>query len=487
MAAAVSNAQAPGTPSDPATQSQPATALPDRAAAQLTGVQASGPQGYPDPNLNPSSDKPHAGTPLPDGATPPAEAQPAQPNQPPDWYKESPQAYDHRTAKPRHLHAQGKQLQIYDDTPPARQVAQEEPPQQDAQPYPGQPYNNQPSPHVQSLPRYYGQPEPQAEPAPEPQQNYPPQGYPQQGNPQQNYPQQNQNDPQDYASQGGQDYPQDDYGPPAGQPVQPSQQPLAPQQLEQIVAPIALYPDQLVAQILTAATYPAQITAADQLVRSMNGAPPEQIAQSAGAQSSWDPSIKALTAFPQVLAMLDGNLQWTAALGNAYYNQPQDVLETIQVLRQRAAQSGNLQSTPQEQVVQQPNYIQIQPADPQYIYVPSYNPWYVYGAPIAPYPSFAFGNWGLYIGGGVEYGLGFAVAPFFRFPYAFSAWGLNWMRRRHSLQPRQLLEPQPRGPRLGLRARRPPLGWRTRRELWRLRRPRIRPLRRLPQPAPRCA
>ena len=357
---------------------------------------------------------------MPDGATPPAEAQPTQPNQTPEWYKDSPQAYDHRTAKPRHLHAQGKQLQIYDDTPPARQVAQEEPPQQEAQPYPAQPYSNQPSPHVQNVPRYYGQPDPQAEAAPQPQQ-----GYPQQGYPQQNYPQQQQNDPQDYASQGAQDYPQDDYGPSAGQPGQPTQQPLAPEQLEQLVAPIALYPDQLVAQILTASTYPAQITAADQMVRSMNGAPPEQIAQSAGAQTSWDPSIKALTAFPQVLAMLDGNLQWTAGLGNAYYNQPQDVLETIQVLRERAQQSGNLQSTPQEQIVQQPNYIQIQPADPQYIYVPSYNPWYVYGAPIAPYPSFAFGTSGLYIGGGVEYGLGFAVAPFFRFPY-FSAWGCDW-------------------------------------------------------------
>ncbi len=351
---------------------------------------------------------------------PPPRPSPTQPNQTPEWYKDSPQAYDHRTAKPRHLHAQGKQLQIYDDTPPARQVAQEEPPQQEAQPYPAQPYSNQPSPHVQNVPRYYGQPDPQAEAAPQPQQ-----GYPQQGYPQQNYPQQQQNDPQDYASQGAQDYPQDDYGPSAGQPGQPTQQPLAPEQLEQLVAPIALYPDQLVAQILTASTYPAQITAADQMVRSMNGAPPEQIAQSAGAQTSWDPSIKALTAFPQVLAMLDGNLQWTAGLGNAYYNQPQDVLETIQVLRERAQQSGNLQSTPQEQIVQQPNYIQIQPADPQYIYVPSYNPWYVYGAPIAPYPTFAFGTSGLYIGGGVEYGLGFAVAPFFRFPY-FSAWGCDW-------------------------------------------------------------
>jgi Protein of unknown function (DUF3300) len=308
---------------------------------------------------------------------------------------------------------------VYDDSPPSQQVAQEEPPPQDMAP--AQPYERQPAPHVQALPRYYGQPNQQAYPQPQQndgqqdQQNY---AAPQ---PQQNYGQ------QDNGAQAEQDYPQDDYGPSAGQAGQAAQQPLSPEQLEQLVAPIALYPDQLVAQILTASTYPAQLTAADQLVRSMNGAAPEQIAQSANAQAAWDPSVKALTAFPQVLAMLDSNLQWTAALGNSYYNQPKDVLETIQVLRQRAEQSGNLQSTPQEQVVQQPNYIQIQPADPEYVYVPSYNPWYAYGQPIEPYPSFGFGNWGLYTGGGVEYGLGFAVAPYYGMPYAFGAWGLDWM------------------------------------------------------------
>ncbi|WP_260790951.1 DUF3300 domain-containing protein [Occallatibacter riparius] len=384
--------------------------------AQLTDVQSGSPQGYLDPNF---ANKPHAGTPLPSDGSATAAPPPSSPNQAPNWYKDSPQAYDHGASKPRHLRAPKNRPQVYDDTQsepaPSSEVAQENPPEQPQELPPAQ-SDDEPTPQVQPLPRYYG--------GQSSQQQYDQQQYQDQqayaGQPQQNYQQ-----PQDYAYQGEPDYPQDDYGSGA---VQPTQQPLGAEQLEQLVAPIALYPDQLVAQILTASTYPAQITAADQFVRSMNGAQPEQIAQGANAQTGWDPSVKALTAFPQVLAMLDGNLQWTAALGNAYYNQPQDVLETIQLLRQRAQQDGNLQSTAQQQVIQQPNYIQIEPTNPEYVYVPSYNPWYVYGAPIAPYPSFEFGDWGLYIGGGIGWGLRFAVAPFFNFGFGFGYWGLDWAR-----------------------------------------------------------
>src|ERR1700738_321174 len=112
----------------------------------------------------------------------------------------------------------------------------------------------------------------------------------------------------------------------------------------------------------------------------MGNAPPEQIAAGASEQVGWDPSVKALTAFPQVLGMLTGNLQWTTGLGNAYYNQPQDVLQTVQVLRGR-----------QEQVVDNPGYISVAPANPEVVYVPEYNPWVVYGAPVAPYPYFTLG------------------------------------------------------------------------------------------------
>ena len=122
----------------------------------------------------------------------------------------------------------------------------------------------------------------------------------------------------------------------------------------------------------------------------MGNAAPEQIAAGADAQSSWDPSVKALTAFPQVLTMLDRNLQWTTNLGNAYYNQPQDVLQTIQVMRERAEEAGNLQSTPQEEVSDNQGAIDIAPTNPQVVYVPTYNPWGVYGQPVSPYPGFSF-------------------------------------------------------------------------------------------------
>jgi len=398
--------------------SDPAQLQADRQTTQ-TAPQKLTPQGYLDPDFGLTADKPHAGTPQQaDGATPPIAAQsPPDATGTPQWYKESPQPYDHPAPRPRHLRAPKTQVKVYDDTAPAPQEMAQEAPPRDETPAPQ--YDAPPAaqPHVQPVPRYYPQQD-QGNP-PQPQQNYGSQDYGSQGNGSQENGQQDYLPPQDYAQPGD-----DDYGTSAPAPTQP---PLSAQQLEQLVAPIALYPDQLVAQILTASTYPAQITAADQWLRQMNGASPEQIAAAASAQTAWDPSVKALTAFPQVLAMLDSNLQWTAALGNAYYNQPQDVLETVQALRQRAQQAGNLQSTPQEQVIQDPGYIQIQPATPEYIYVPSYNPWYVYGTPLAPYPGFAFGNWGLYIGGGVEYGLGFPVSAFVGVPFGVAAWGLDWV------------------------------------------------------------
>ena len=162
--------------------------------------------------------------------------------------------------------------------------------------------------------------------------------------------------PPDYAQPqpyGQQAYPQQPYSAPGSMnpPQQNYQQaqPLSVQQLDQLVAPIALYPDALVAQILAASTYPAQVADADRWRRAQGYASSEQIAGGADAQP-WDPSVKALTAFPQVLAQMDYNLQWTTELGNAYYNQPQDVLDAVQAMRQRAQAAGNLRSTPQETV-----------------------------------------------------------------------------------------------------------------------------------------
>ena len=234
---------------------------------------------------------------------------------------------------------------------------------------------------------------------------------------------------------GNQGYPQQPYQD-ANQPYQQQGfaegQPLSADELEQMLAPIALYPDTLVAQILAASTYPAQVAAADQWLRAMGNAPPEQIAGGASAQTSWDPSIKALTAFPQVLAMLDRNLQWTTNLGNAYYNQPQDVLQTIQVMRERAESAGNLQSTPQAEVSNNQGYIDIAPPNPQTVYVPSYNPWEVYGQPVQPYPGFslmdAVGAIGSFLGSSpVRYGAGIAMSAFMGTPFGLLGWGIDWL------------------------------------------------------------
>src|SRR6202140_2000492 len=122
-----------------------------------------------------------------------------------------------------------------------------------------------------------------------------------------------------------------------------------PEHLQQLVAPIALYPDSLVAQILAGSTFPEQIVAADQWVHSHSDLSGEAFAQAVD-KLPWDPSVKALTAYPDVLGNMDKNLAWTSSLGDAYYNQEQDVMDAVQVMRQRGQQAGNLKSTPQQTV-----------------------------------------------------------------------------------------------------------------------------------------
>src|SRR3954471_17568834 len=151
-----------------------------------------------------------------------------------------------------------------------------------------------------------------------------------------------------------------------------------PEHLAQLGAPIALYPDELVAQILGAATYPTEIVEAERWLQQQGGLKGEQLAQAVD-QQSWDPSVKALTQFPSVLANLDKNLSWTSALGDAYVNQQQAVLDAVQTMRKRAQQAGNLNSTPQETVSTQASTIVIQPPNPTVVYVPTYDPWIVYG------------------------------------------------------------------------------------------------------------
>jgi hypothetical protein len=234
-----------------------------------------------------------------------------------------------------------------------------------------------------------------------------------------------------------QQYAEQPYGNDAGPGAQASEappqnyanvQPLSETQLERLVAPIALYPDILVAQVLAASTYPQQVADADQWRGSAGFAPPDQIVAGADAQN-WDPSVKALTAFPRVLAQMNRNLQWTTDLGNAYYNQPQDLLHAVQIMRWRAHDAGSLRNTSQEAVDYQQGNIVLAPPNPQVVYVPEYNPWVVYGAPVAPYPGFSvLAAVGSFIGNAaVRFGWGIATTAFAHSPFGLLAWGLDWL------------------------------------------------------------
>jgi hypothetical protein len=198
-----------------------------------------------------------------------------------------------------------------------------------------------------------------------------------------------------------------------------------PEQIQQLVAPIALYPDSLVAQVLAAATFPEQVVEADRWVQAHPDLKGDALAQAVD-QQPWDPSVKALTAFPSVLGNMDKNLSWTSSLGDAYYNQQPDVMDAVQVMRQRAQQAGNLKSTPQQTVTTQGTTVVIQPADPQVVYVPAYNPWVVYGGPIGPWPGW-YPYPGIWYGGPyLSFGLGFGIGFFGGYGWGWGRWGFDW-------------------------------------------------------------
>jgi len=221
-------------------------------------------------------------------------------------------------------------------------------------------------------------------------------------------------------------------------------------ELYQLVAPIALFPDNLVAQVLAASTYPDQITAANTWISQNSKLQGDQLMQAADKQP-WDVSVKALTQFPDVLNQMATNLSWTSALGDAYFNYPQSVMNAVQVMRQRAQQAGNLKSNTQQNVTVQnqgppapaatssgapqpvivqapPQTIIIQPAQPQVVYVPTYNPTLVYGAPVAVYPGYSTGA--LVATGLISFGLGIAVGAAISgggcCGWGWNSWGCGW-------------------------------------------------------------
>jgi hypothetical protein len=218
--------------------------------------------------------------------------------------------------------------------------------------------------------------------------------------------------------------PQDQQAP-AQTPSRPPYMQQTPQQLQQLVAPVALYPDSLVAQILAASTFPEQVVEADRWVQSHPDLKGEALAQSVD-QTPWDPSVKALVAFPSVLGNMDKNLSWTSSLGDAYYNQEQGIMDVVQMLRRGAQKAGNLNSTPQQTVITEGSDIQIEPVSPEIVYVPAYDPWIVYGDPIVAWPGWYPypGIWNE--GPALFFGVGFGIGFFGHYGWGWHHWGCDW-------------------------------------------------------------
>jgi Protein of unknown function (DUF3300) len=215
------------------------------------------------------------------------------------------------------------------------------------------------------------------------------------------------------------------YAPTAETPEE--EKPLTADELDGLVAPIALYPDALVAQILGAATFPYEIVDATLWLKDNSELKGEALAKQVD-QQSWDPAVKALTQFPSVLDNLAKNLAWTSALGEASATQQSDVMAAVQRMRAKAQAAGNLKSSPEIKVVQEsPQTIVIQPANPQVVYVPVYNPAVIYGTPyvypgyvyVAPPPPTA----------AIVFGVGIMVGAMVYggcCGWGWSYWGTNW-------------------------------------------------------------
>jgi hypothetical protein len=203
-------------------------------------------------------------------------------------------------------------------------------------------------------------------------------------------------------------------------------EPLSADELQQLVAPIALYPDALVAQILGASTFPDQVASAASWLQQNSYLTGSNLMAAVDAQP-WDPSVKALTQFPTVLGNLAQNLSWTSALGEAYHTQTADIMAGVQVLRAKALAAGNLKSGSQIVVSQQsPQVIVIQPANPQVVYVPVYNPAVVYGY---PYVTPGYSTAAVVATGAVAFGVGVAVGAMMSSgccAWGYSSWNCGW-------------------------------------------------------------
>jgi len=199
--------------------------------------------------------------------------------------------------------------------------------------------------------------------------------------------------------------------------------PIPADQLDSLVAPIALYPDPLLAQTLAASTYPLEIMQLQQWLTRNTGLKDKPLAD-AVAQQPWDPSVQSMAAVPDVVKQLADNIQWTTDLGNAFLAQQADVMTAVQRMRAKAQGNGALQTTAQQtvetQVIENERVIVIEQASPEVVYVPSYNPTVVYGAPVYPYPPIYYPPAGYYAAGAaISFGVGVAMGAF----WGSGGWG----------------------------------------------------------------
>src|SRR6266850_6774373 len=203
--------------------------------------------------------------------------------------------------------------------------------------------------------------------------------------------------------------------------------PIPPDQLDSLVAPIALYPDPLLAQTLAASTYPLELIQLQQWLAKNPGLKDKALAD-AVAKQTWDPSIQAMGALPDVVKRLTDDIQWTTDLGNAFLAQQPDVMDAIQRMRQKAQGTGALKSNAQQnvetQVVESKTVIVVEQADPQVIYVPSYDPVYAYGAAVYPYPPIYYPP---YVPGAglIGFGVGMAIGAAWGNGGGWG-WGCGW-------------------------------------------------------------
>jgi hypothetical protein len=202
---------------------------------------------------------------------------------------------------------------------------------------------------------------------------------------------------------------------------------IPPDQLDSLVAPIALYPDPLLAQTLAASTYPLELIQLQQWLARNPGLKDKALAD-AVAKQPWDPSIQAMAALPDVVKRLADDIQWTTDLGNAFLAQQSDVMDAVQRMRKKAQDKGNLKSTEQQmvetKVIENKSVIVVEQANPQIVYVPSYDPVVVYGAPVYPYPPIYYPPWGYYAAGmAISFGVGVMMGAFWSGGWG---WGCGW-------------------------------------------------------------